>query len=191
MSTAHVDAEDRYTLCKVPAVTGPLEDLIPFSSHLSHGTGFYTVVYRIGYRQTFDVKVRVLPQDKVFLLTSSQVDAFIDQICELETREDPQRSAATIADIRTAAQRVTHMYGLLHLRMSISDEKHSVPHYVVSSKKLGSSQPMKCATWIRAVLIEDIYRRLGQCASLLIGTYAHGPQSHHVSRDLWMAWFGR
>ena len=39
----------------------------------------------------------------------TQVDAFIDQICDLETREDPQNSAAMIAEIRTAAKRVTHM----------------------------------------------------------------------------------
>lgn len=61
--------------------------------HLVCFLGFYVVIYRIGYRETFNVKV----------------EAFIDKICDLEAREDPVNSAATIAEVRTAARRVTHM----------------------------------------------------------------------------------
>ncbi|KIP07228.1 hypothetical protein PHLGIDRAFT_118284 [Phlebiopsis gigantea 11061_1 CR5-6] len=111
MSISHVHPEDRYTLRKVPAVRG-----------------FYTVIYRIGYREKFDV----------------DVNGFIDQICNLEAREDPQNSAATIAEIRAAAKRVTHI----------------APHYVVSSRAFGSSRIMRGLSWLRTVLIEDIYRRL-------------------------------
>ncbi|GJE85382.1 KUP/HAK/KT family potassium transporter [Phanerochaete sordida] len=111
MSVAEVEPEERYTLRKVPAVRG-----------------FYVVIYRIGYRETFNVKV----------------EAFIDKICDLEAREDPVNSAATIAEVRTAARRVTHI----------------APHYVVTSRSLGSSRFMRAMSWMRAVLLEDIYRRL-------------------------------
>ncbi|EKM57720.1 uncharacterized protein PHACADRAFT_251527 [Phanerochaete carnosa HHB-10118-sp] len=111
MSVAYVEPGERYTLRKVPSVRG-----------------FYTAIYRLGYRETFSVKV----------------DNFIDTICALEAREDPVNSAATIAEVQAAAKRVTHI----------------APHYVVSSRSLGSSRFMRAVSWIRKVLIEDIYRRL-------------------------------
>ena len=56
-------------------------------------SGFYTLTYRLGYRDSFDVKV----------------DGLIDEICDLEARDDPQNSAATITEIRNAAKYTTHM----------------------------------------------------------------------------------
>lgn len=95
MSTSRVEPEDRYTLRKVPAVRGVQK--LSQSSQLSRLTmrllGFYTLIYRMGYREKFDVKV----------------DAFIEQVCDLEAREDPQNSASTVAEIRAVAKRVTHM----------------------------------------------------------------------------------
>ena len=55
--------------------------------------GFYTLTYRLGYREKFDVKI----------------DGLTDRICDIETREDPENSATTIAEIRAAAKRTTHM----------------------------------------------------------------------------------
>lgn len=88
--------------------------------------GFYAATYHLGFREDFDVKV----------------DEIIEQICTLEARVEPERSAEKIQRIRQAARTTTHI----------------VPHYYVISKRIRGGRLSSVIDWLRSLLIEDIYR---------------------------------
>ncbi|PAV24186.1 potassium transporter [Pyrrhoderma noxium] len=73
-----------------------------------------------------------------------KVDEVIQNICLLERQIDPQGSERIIAEIHSAAKTSTHI----------------VPHYHVTSKRSYSGKLGKTLTWLRMMLIEEVYRRI-------------------------------
>jgi len=73
-----------------------------------------------------------------------QIERIIDRICELEINADPQGAPEKTAHIRLAARSTTNI----------------VPHYHVISKPLSGGKLAAGYSWVRAFLIEGIYRRL-------------------------------
>ncbi|KAL1745592.1 potassium transporter [Schizophyllum fasciatum] len=74
-----------------------------------------------------------------------KVDEIIDRICAIEMTSAPRTQAKrTIEDIRRAAKTSTHI----------------IPHYHVISRRIITGRLSIAVNWCRAVLVEEIYRRM-------------------------------
>ncbi len=78
---------------------------------------------------------------------------------------DPRGSAELIHQIRTSAQTSTHMFVPLsscQIECALTTEPPSVPHYHVVSRGLQAGRLNFVFFRMRAWLIEELYRRIGQ-----------------------------
>ncbi|KAI0061789.1 potassium transporter [Artomyces pyxidatus] len=73
-----------------------------------------------------------------------QVDEIVKRISALEARINPNGAPALIKQLNAVASTSTHV----------------VPHYDISSKGVNAGKLSPVVNWIRAFLLEDIYRRL-------------------------------
>ncbi|EJU00469.1 potassium transporter [Dacryopinax primogenitus] len=95
--------------------------------------GFYGVTYQIGFREDFNVKV----------------DEIVAGLCAVEARyaQDDEEGERVVREIRTAAE------------TSIT---HIMPNYWVFSKKINAGFITPVIRYIRAFLIEGLYRQVAQ-----------------------------
>ncbi|KAF7795028.1 hypothetical protein EIP86_006172 [Pleurotus ostreatoroseus] len=89
-------------------------------------TWFYGVTYYLGFRDDFDVQVRMKFKFGMHTLftTPSQTNEMIDRICAIEERVDPQGCGPLLKQIRTAAESATHMYASKTLSQSTRTDKN-------------------------------------------------------------------
>ncbi|EIN06328.1 potassium transporter [Punctularia strigosozonata HHB-11173 SS5] len=73
-----------------------------------------------------------------------KVEEIVSRICAVEARTNPEGSSYTVDTIKQYASTATHI----------------VPHYYVMSKKIDGGIASKAVHWIRAFLIESLYRPL-------------------------------
>jgi KUP system potassium uptake protein len=112
--------------------------------------GFYAVAQYRGFRDG--------PQ--------LRIDEIVTKIIEIESRPEPDgaQREQIVAQLRDLSRRPTHVYGIPRFRVAVicaEQCKCSFPHYLVKSKRLELGRITPVVNFVRRVLIEGIYGRLG------------------------------
>jgi len=115
------------SVCIVPLPRIPLEERY-IVTKVRTVQGFYGVTYYIGFRDDFDVRAEDL----------------VEKICITERQLNPQVSETILEEIRSVAQRTTHI----------------TPHYHVVSRRVNVGYISPFINYLRAFLIEGLFRRL-------------------------------